>query len=150
MSGRAWIVIGAIIAVIVAVGAVGGMLSLRPDAGDAAPTASAPSASPTAEESFAPLTVAQELAVDAARSSLGSLGVSRRGLVQQLVEVGYSTEDAELAVDRIDAHWKNEASTAANRHLNTGSFTSSELRNQLSFEGFAEPEIDYALAAMGR
>jgi SOS response regulatory protein OraA/RecX len=96
------------------------------------------------------MSIDQEMAVDAARSSLDSLGVSRRGLVQQLVEAGYSTEVAEFAVDRVDGHWKNEAATAANRHLNTGSFTSSELRNQLSFEGFTEPQIDYALAAVNR
>lgn len=70
--------------------------------------------------------------------------------MQQLVEVGYSTEVAEFAVDGVDGHWKNAAATAANSHLNTGSFTSSELRNQLSFEGFTEPQIDYALAAVGR
>lgn len=141
-----------LIAAIMVIGVVGGVLALRPSAGEAAPEAADSTSTPiTAERGkhppTEPMTVQQELAVSAARSSVRSLGISRMALIQRLLDSGYSEADAGFAVEHVDADWSEEAALAARTRLAAGSFTPGELHNQLVFDGFTEAEIQDALAA---
>jgi pyruvate/2-oxoglutarate dehydrogenase complex dihydrolipoamide acyltransferase (E2) component len=95
------------------------------------------------------LTVAQENAIESARSYLDFAGFSRKGLIDQLVYEGYSKKDATIAVDRIKPNWGKEAVQSAESYLEFSSFSRSGLIEQLEYEGFTPGEAAFAANKVG-
>jgi Host cell surface-exposed lipoprotein len=95
------------------------------------------------------LTVAQENAIESARSYLDFAGFSRKGLIDQLVYEGYSKKDATIAVDRIKPNWRKEAVQSAESYLDFSSFSRSGLIEQLEYEGYTPAQAAYAVKRVG-
>jgi hypothetical protein len=95
------------------------------------------------------LTVAQENAIESARSYLDFAGFSRKGLIDQLVYEGYSKKDATVAVDRIKPNWRKEAVQSAESYLDFSSFSRSGLIEQLEYEGYTPAQAAYAASKVG-
>jgi hypothetical protein len=95
------------------------------------------------------LTVAQENAIESARSYLDFAGFSRKGLIDQLVYEGYSKKDATIAVDRIKPNWGKEAVQSAESYLEFSSFSRSGLIEQLEYEGFTSGQATFAANKVG-
>jgi hypothetical protein len=95
------------------------------------------------------LTVAQENAIESARSYLDFAGFSRKGLIDQLVYEGYSKKDATVAVDRIKPNWRREAVESAKSYLDFSSFSRSGLIEQLEYEGYTPAQAAYAANKVG-
>ena len=102
------------------------------------------------------LTVAQQNAVDSARSYLqmGS-GFSRTGLIQQLSSSagdGFPKKVATFAVDYLRVDWKKEAVLSAKSYLQTSSFSCSGLTQQLESpagSGFTHAQAVYGAKKTG-
>jgi len=80
-------------------------------------------------------TVAQENAIESARSYLDMSGFSRAGLIQQLSSKageGFKMADAVFAVNHIKVDWNKEAVESAKAYLQMSSFSRANLILQLS------------------
>lgn len=77
------------------------------------------------------------------------MAFSKSGLIEQLEYEGYSTEDAEFAVDNITVDWQEQATLKAKDYLDNMSFSRSGLIEQLIFEGFSEEHANNAADAVG-
>ena len=95
------------------------------------------------------LTLAQQNAVDKARSYLSFTGFSRDGLVGQLEYEGYSAEEAAFGADNAGADWNSEAAEKAKSYLEFSSFSRQGLSDQLAFEGFTAEQIEFGLTSVG-
>jgi hypothetical protein len=99
-----------------------------------------------------PLTpVSEQNAVRAAQTYLSVAGLSRTGLIKQLVDYdGYSTADATSAVDSITVDWNEQAAKAARNYLSVAALSRSGLINQLtSYDGFTPSQATYGANAVG-
>lgn len=94
-------------------------------------------------------TLAQQNAIDTAKSYLSFSGFSRSGLIDQLEFEGYATADATFASDNAGADWNVECAESAKEYMNVSSFSRSGLHDQLAFEGFTEEQITFGLQAVG-
>lgn len=94
-------------------------------------------------------TLAQQNAIDKAKSYLAYSGFSRTALIGQLEYEGYSTEDATFGADNAGADWNAEAAEKAASYLEYSSFSRQGLYDQLAYEGFSDGEIQYGLATVG-
>ncbi|MBW9094434.1 Ltp family lipoprotein [Microbacterium jejuense] len=103
----------------------------------------------TAEAPKPVYTLAQQNAIDEARSYLAYSGFSRTGLIGQLEYEGYSTEDATFGADNAGADWNAECAESAASYLEYSSFSRQGLYDQLAYEGFTDAEIQFGLAAVG-
>ncbi|WP_419819224.1 Ltp family lipoprotein [Glaciibacter flavus] len=95
------------------------------------------------------LTLAQQNAVDKAKSYLDFTSFSRSGLIGQLQYDGFSPEDATFGVDTIAPDWNAQAAAKAADYLKMTSFSSSALHDQLVYDGFSDAEANAGLAAVG-
>ena len=102
-----------------------------------------------AEEPASDLTVAEQNAVGSALSYLDYAGFSRAGLIKQLKFEGYSTADAEAAIDYIDPDWMSEVEESAESYMEYSSFSRSGLIDQLRFEGFTEKQAAHGADSVG-
>lgn len=93
--------------------------------------------------------VGEQNAVRTANNYLDISGFSRRGLIEQLVYDGYSTEDATFAVDSIDVDWNEQAAKVARNYLEISGFSRSGLVEQLEYDGFGPAQAEYGVAAAG-
>jgi pyruvate/2-oxoglutarate dehydrogenase complex dihydrolipoamide acyltransferase (E2) component len=111
----------------------------------AAPTAKAP-AGPT-------LTNQQQNAVRSARQYLNFMGFSRQGLIDQLSSsaVGFSVQDATIAVDSLNVDWNAEAVQSAKQYLKTMPFSCNGLIDQLDSTavGFTVAQATYGAKQAG-
>ncbi|MBN9201482.1 MAG: hypothetical protein ABS61_00845 [Microbacterium sp. SCN 70-18] len=102
----------------------------------------------TAEAPKQVYTLAQQNAIDKAKSYLSFAGFSRTGLIGQLEFEGFSTEDATFGADNAGADWNAEAAEKAASYLEFTSFSRQGLYDQLAFDGFTDAEIQFGLAAV--
>lgn len=94
-------------------------------------------------------TVSQRNAVRTAKDYLDYTAFSRTGLIRQLEEEGFSTDDATFAVDHIAVDWNEQAAKSAKDYLDYSGFSRSGLINQLEYEGFTPAQAAYGATAAG-
>jgi hypothetical protein len=122
-----------------------------PTTGDELP---APTQEPVAPAAPAP-TVAQEQALESAKSYLDMGGFSRAGLIDQLSSSageGFAKADAIWAVKHAHADWNEQAVLSAKSYLDMGGFSRASLIDQLSSsagEGFTVAQATYAANQVG-
>ena len=101
------------------------------------------------------MTVAQQQAVDSAKSYLSMGGFSRAGLIQQLSSSageGFPEAVAVFAVDHLHLNWNEQAVESAKSYLSMGGFSRAGLIQQLSSsagEGFTYAQAVYAANKVG-
>ncbi len=115
------------------------------------PTPSAtPTASPTPTPSATPTeSVNLTNAKRSAASYLRSSSFSRSGLIKQLIYEGFSSSDAETAVDFQNVDWKAQAAKTAAAYLKSSSFSYAGLLRQLEYEGFTNEQAVFGVASTG-
>ena len=94
-------------------------------------------------------TTSQRNAVKQAERYLKVIAFSRQGLIEQLEFEGYSTEDAEYAVDHIRVDWNEQAAKKAQSYLDTMPFSRQGLIEQLEFEGFTHEQAVFGVDSVG-
>lgn len=98
-------------------------------------------------------TVAQQNAYRTAVSYLDFTAFSRKSLADQLAYEGYSAEDAEFAIARLEAEggvdWNAQAAASAANYLEFTSFSHSGLVDQLLYEGFTAEQAEYGVSTTG-
>lgn len=95
------------------------------------------------------LTLGQMNAIRSAEQYLNFTAFSRTGLIGQLEFEGFSTADAEVAVDSVGADWNAQAAASAQSYLDFTSFSRQGLIDQLVFEGFTPEQAEYGVTAVG-
>jgi type IV secretory pathway VirB10-like protein len=115
-----------------------------------------PAASPTPEPeppAEPEMTVGQENAYGSAMSYLSMGGFSRTGLIDQLIYEGFSAEDAEFAVSKIEQEggvdWMEQAAKSAASYQEFASMSRQELKDQLLYEGFTEEQAEHGVVSVG-
>lgn len=121
---------------------------------EAAPAADKPEPPAQTEPEPEPepeLSLSQEQAIVSAQSYLTTVGgFSRSGLIDQLEYEGFSTADAEFAVDYLDVDWREQAVISAESYMeNVGGFSRQGLIDQLEYEGFSTKNAEYAADQVG-
>ena len=100
-------------------------------------------------------TVAQENAIESAKSYLDFSGFSRAGLIQQLSSKageGFKLADAVFAVNHVKVDWNKEAVESAKSYLDMSSFSRAGLIEQLSSKAgdqFTVAQATYAANHVG-
>lgn len=94
-------------------------------------------------------TLSQKNAVKKAESYLSTSAFSKSGLIGQLEYSGFSSEDANYAVNKINVDWKEQAVKKAESYLSTSAFSRSRLIEQLEYSGFSNEEAVYAVDEIG-
>lgn len=94
-------------------------------------------------------TRSEENAIESARDYLSLTSFSRTGLIEQLEYEGFTTEEATLAVDLLDADWNEQAWQSAESYLDFTSFSRSGLIEQLEYEGFTHEQAAYGVDKTG-
>ena len=87
-----------------------------------------------------------EEVLEAAKNYLEIMGLSKKGLYNQLIDGDlFTKEEAQYAIDNINRDWKQEAVRAARNYLEIMSFSKQGLINQL-IDGdlFTREEAQYA------
>lgn len=94
-------------------------------------------------------TVGQENALKKAESYSSTLHMSKKGIYNQLTSSieGFTNEEAQYAIDNIDADWNTNALEKAKDYQSTMNMSKSAIYNQLisSVEGFTKEEAQYAI-----
>ena len=98
--------------------------------------------------SYAP-TRGEQNALNRANDYLEFMSFSRSGLIDQLEFEGYTTSEAEYAVDNCGADWDEQAVLKAEEYLDFMSFSRSGLIDQLEFEGFTYDQASAAATVVG-
>jgi colicin import membrane protein len=101
------------------------------------------------EEDSASGTVSQQNAFDSAQSYLSFSAFSKSGLIDQLEFEGYSTADANWALDNMVVDWNEQAAKSAQSYLEFSSFSRSGLIDQLEFEGYTRSQAEYGVDQVG-
>ena len=91
----------------------------------------------------------EQNALNRANDYLEFMSFSRSGLIDQLEFEGYTTSEAEYAVDNCGADWDEQAVLKAEEYLDFMSFSRSGLIDQLEFEGFTYSQASAAATAVG-
>ena len=94
-------------------------------------------------------TRAEQNALNRANDYLEFMSFSRSGLIDQLEFEGFTTSEAEYAVDHCGADWDYQAVLKAKEYLDFMSFSRSGLIDQLEFEGFSYSQASAAATAVG-
>ena len=102
----------------------------------------------SSSSSYAP-TRGEQNALNRANDYLEFMSFSRSGLIDQLEFEGYTTSEAEYAVDNCGADWDEQAVLKAEEYLDFMSFSRSGLIDQLEFEGFTYSQASAAATAVG-
>ena len=84
-------------------------------------------------------------ALQSAKDYLDAMSFSRKGLIEQLEYEGYSSSEAEYAVEHCGADWNEQACDMAKDYLKMMAFSSSSLIEQLEFEGFTHSQAVYGV-----
>lgn len=134
-------------------GAVTGETASVVDTEAAAAADQAAAAQAAAAEQAASGTVSQQNAYAKATSYLKTSAFSRSGLADQLVYEGFSAEDAEFAIARLEAaggvDWNTQAAAKAASYLKMSSFSRASLLEQLTYEGFTAEQAEYGVSSTG-
>lgn len=94
-------------------------------------------------------TLAQSNAIRKAKDYLELMAFSKSRLKRQLEHDGFSEEDSEYAVERIDVDWKEQAYKKGQSYLDIMAFSRDKLIKQLEHDGFTKEEAIYALDKIG-
>ena len=108
-----------------------------------------PEPEPEAAEPESNMTNSQEQAVGSAEDYLDYTHFSKKGLVEQLEHEGFSTKDAEFAVEHVEVNWNKQAAGSAKDYLDYTNFSRSGLIDQLEHEGFTPSQAEYGVNAVG-
>lgn len=92
------------------------------------------------------VTTGERNALSTARDYLDYSSFSRSGLIDQLKYEGYSSSEAEYAVNNCGAHWKEQAVKTAQSYLDYSSFSRSGLIEQLVYEGYTREQAEYGVS----
>lgn len=84
-------------------------------------------------------------AMQSAKDYLDAMSFSRKGLIEQLEYEGYSSSEAEYAVEHCGADWNEQAYDMARDYLEVMAFSRSSLIEQLEFEGFTHSQAVYGV-----
>ena len=84
-------------------------------------------------------------ALQSAKDYLDAMSFSRKGLIEQLEYEGYSSSEAEYAVEHCGADWNEQACDMARDYLEMMAFSRSSLIEQLEFEGFTHSQAVYGV-----
>ena len=84
-------------------------------------------------------------ALQSAKDYLDAMSFSRKGLLEQLEYEGYSSSEAEYAVEHCGADWNKQAYDMAKDYLKMMAFSRSSLIEQLEFEGFTHSQAVYGV-----
>lgn len=84
-------------------------------------------------------------ALQSAKDYLDAMSFSRKGLIEQLEYEGYSSSEAEYAVEHCGADWSEQACDMARDYLEVMAFSRSSLIEQLEFEGFTHSQAVYGV-----
>jgi hypothetical protein len=101
------------------------------------------------EEAAASETESQQWAREDASYYWSQSYYSRSGLINYLVDLGYSYADAEYGTDSLGVDWYSEASYMANWYLSGIYMSRSGLIGQLEWEGFSTDEATYGTDSIG-
>ena len=103
-----------------------------------------------------PTTVSEEGAsaneqkvLDRALAYLNYSAYSYSGLVNQLINEGYTQEEADYGASHSKADWSKQAAKKAQEYIDSASYSRQELIDQLLYDGFTKDEADYGVAAVG-
>ena len=102
----------------------------------------------SSRSSYTP-TRGEQNALSTAHDYLDTMAFSRSGLIDQLKYEGYTSSEAEYAVDNCGADWDYQAVLMAEEYLNAMSFSRSGLIEQLEYEGFSYSQASAAATAAG-
>lgn len=94
-------------------------------------------------------TLGEENALRQAYNYLDFTAFSKSGLIEQLKFEGYSSSEAEYAVENCGADWNEQAAIKAQEYLNYSAFSRSGLIDQLVFEGFTYSQAEYGVKSVG-
>lgn len=101
------------------------------------------------EEEVPEVPLGHQMALKQAESYIKHSSFSKKGLYNQLTfeGEGYSDEEAQYAVENVEADWKAEALEAGKSYVKYSSFSKQGLYNQLTFEGegYTDEEAQYAV-----
>ena len=125
--------------------------SALPDAFDSSTPSSSTSSSDSqtsSRSSYTP-TRGEQNALSTAHDHLDTMAFSRSGLIDQLKYEGYTSSEAEYAVDNCGADWDHQAVLMAEEYLDTMPFSRSGLIEQLEYEGFSYSQASAAATAAG-
>lgn len=95
------------------------------------------------------MTVGQENAYYTALDYLDYTSFSKQGLIEQLEYEGYTTEEAEFAVEKCNVDWGKQAELKAKDYMEYDSFSRQGLLDQLLYEGFTQEEAEQGVKAVG-
>ncbi|MCI5450159.1 MAG: Ltp family lipoprotein [Coriobacteriaceae bacterium] len=129
------------------------LASALPDAFDSSTPSSSTSTSSsegqtTNRSSYTP-TRGEQNALSTAHDYLDTMAFSRSGLIDQLKYEGYTSSEAEYAVDNCGADWDYQAVLMAEEYLDALPFSRSGLIEQLEYEGFSYSQASAAATAAG-
>ncbi len=88
-------------------------------------------------------TGSQDNAARLAKTYVVSINFSRQGLIDQLEFEGFTTADAEFAVDTLDVDWNQQAVESAETYVESQGFSCAGLIDQLEFEGFTTKQAEF-------
>ena len=88
-------------------------------------------------------------ALNAAKDYIRSSGFSVKGLKRQLEFEGYSSTEAQYAVDNCGVNWNEQAARSAKDNMRSSSFSRNGLIRQLLFEGYTQSQAEYGVKAVG-
>lgn len=86
------------------------------------------------------VTTGQREALESAQSYLRFMAFSYEGLIDQLKYEGFTSSEAQYAVDHCGADWYEQAVLCAEAYLEYMDFSRSELIDQLEYEGFTHDQ----------
>lgn len=95
------------------------------------------------------ITLGMKNALGRAGSYLNYTSFSKKGLKEQLEYEGFSSSEANYAVNNVVVDWNAQCADKAQRYLNYSSFSRQRLKEQLEYEGFTPSEVAYGLQAVG-
>ena len=95
------------------------------------------------------VSVSKLQAVKKAKSYLGAMSFSYKGLIEQLEYEGFSNEDAKYGADNCGANWNTQAVKKAKSYLNATSFSYKGLVEQLEYEKFTSAQAKYGVDNCG-
>lgn len=84
-----------------------------------------------------------DTAEDAAKLFLLSEPFSYKSLVQELINDGFTQEQAAAAADKCGADWNEQAARAAKEYTKKKEFTKDGLVEQLKYDGFTDEQAEY-------
>jgi len=144
-----WAIIGVVALAVVSSSLSGGSDGIESGTiADESTQSPADEAAPAVEQDVNPNeSMGEKNARESAQSYLRFQAFSKQGLIDQLEFEGFTTAEAEYAVDAVNADWSEQAKKSAQSYLSFQSFSESGLISQLEFEGFTAEEAQFGVTA---